>query len=221
MKMTNLQRLVNPESLERVRSRFGSPEAPTEKPWLADLKKLIQPKEEQSMTQRTIDAALNQVQLIEGGYSDDPRDPGGPTNHGVTLKFLKQVRPGATLDDLKALTKDEARSLFREEFVMKPGIDRLPDRVQAEAIGLSINAGPSRAVKVLQAAAGVEADGKVGPKTIAALEKLSDAQVKAAVDDFYRDLVQRRPDLQPFLKGWLNRSAALASIPEDTTDGNV
>lgn len=170
---------------------------------------------ETDMTQKTINTALDKVGLIEGGYVNDPRDPGGETNHGVTLKFLQSVRKGATSADLKALTKDAARELFDEHFVKKPGLDKLADVVQAEAIGLAINAGPAQAIRVLQRAAGVKADGVIGSRTIEAVAALTNDKVKEAVDNFYIDLVQKRPDLRVFLKGWLNRSATLNSIPED------
>lgn len=175
-----------------------------------------QAQQEDEVTQKTINAALDKVAGIEGGYVNDPSDSGGETNHGVTLKFLKSVQPGATSADLKALDKAQARALFDQHFVKAPGIHRLPDVAQAEAVALSINAGPTAAIKVLQRAAGVEADGKIGPGTIAAVKKLSNDQIKAAVDGFYQRIVDRDPSQKRFLKGWLNRSATISSIPEDT-----
>lgn len=217
MKLTNIQRMMTPESLSRLSSQLDpAPVATQARPWINDLARLFQEEDGGNMTEKTINAALDKVQAIEGGLVNDPVDPGGLTNRGVTLKFLQSVRPEATEKDLRALTAEDARGLFRQEFVDKVGIDRLPDRVQAEAIGLAINAGPARAIRVLQAAAGAKDDGKVGPKTIEALKGLTDAQVKAAVDDYYISLVERKPELSKFLRGWLNRSASLASVPEDT-----
>lgn len=217
MKLTNISKLLSEDARARLGGEMSQPAVPRhEQQWVKQLGTLFeQVPLEGGMTEKTINAALDQVATIEGGWSDDPRDPGGKTNHGVTLKFLQSIRPDATEDDLRNLTKEDARGIFRSEFVDKVGIDKLPDRVQAEAIGLSINAGPARAIKALQAAAGVKADGKVGPQTIAALEKLSEAEIKQAVDGYYISLVEKRPDLAPFLRGWLNRSASLASIPED------
>lgn len=170
------------------------------------------------MTNKTINAALDAAANFEGGYVNDPDDPGGETNKGVTLRTLQSVNPKATSDDLKKLTGDGARKIFRELYVDKPGLDKLPDVLQAEAVGLSINAGASRAIKVLQKAAGVEQDGKLGPVTLAAVRKLDNNAVKEAVDDFYIGLVEQRPKLKKFLKGWLNRSAGMSAIPLDTEE---
>lgn len=171
--------------------------------------------EPEDMTEKTINATLDKVGVIEGGYVNNPNDRGGETNHGVTLRFLQSVQPGATSADLKGLTKDKARKLFDEHFVRRPGFDQLPDVVQAEAVALGINAGIPRAIKVLQKAAGVKQDGHLGPETLAAVKGLSNEEIKQAVDQYYIDLVERNPSQRQFLKGWLNRSASISSIPED------
>lgn len=167
------------------------------------------------MTERTLKTALDKVAQFEGGYVKDPQEGGGEANHGITLSFLRSVRPGATSNDLRSLTKEEARQMFDTHFIRKPGIDKLPDVAQAEMVGLSINAGPKAAIKVLQRAAGVKADGVIGPKTIEAVKRLSNEQIGRAVDDFYINLVERVPKNRRFLKGWLNRSKGLNAIPED------
>jgi murein L,D-transpeptidase YcbB/YkuD len=168
-----------------------------------------------NMTRRTVETALQKVAGIEGGYSNHPNDTGGPTNHGVTLKTLQGLKPGATLGDLKALDKAEAMDIFREEYVDKPGIHKLPDIVQAEMVALSVNAGPRGAIKALQKGMGLTADGVLGPATVAAASNLTNDQIKDIVDNFYRAIVARNPSQKVFLKGWLNRSAIVNSIPED------
>lgn len=168
------------------------------------------------MTLKTINTALDKVANFEGGYVNDPVDRGGETNHGVTLKFLRSVQPDAGSAELKRLTKEDARRLFFTHFVDKPGINKLPDVALAEAVSLSINAGPKAAIRVLQRAAGVPADGVIGPVTIKAVEALTNDQIKVAVDNFYHSIVKSNPSQGRFLKGWLNRSAVISSIPEDT-----
>lgn len=174
--------------------------------------------QDDDMTQKTINAALDKVSGIEGGYVNDPVDRGGETNHGITLKFLQSVQPGATSASLKALDKKQARVLFDQHFVKAPGLNKLPDVAQAEAVALSINAGPTRAIKVLQRAAGVEEDGRIGPGTIAAIKRLTNDQIKVAVDGYYHGIVKANPSQKRFLNGWLNRSAIVSSIPEDTSE---
>lgn len=173
---------------------------------------------ENTMTEKTISTTLDKVGVIEGGYVNHPNDPGGETNHGVTLRFLQSVRPGATSKDLKALTKEDARAMFDEHFVRRPGFDQLPDVVQAEAVALGINAGVPTAIRVLQRAAGVEQDGHLGPETLAAVKKVDNATIKNAVDDYYRRIVKKNPKLGVFLKGWLKRSASINAIPHDDSE---
>jgi murein L,D-transpeptidase YcbB/YkuD len=160
----------------------------------------------------TLERALQKVADIEGGLNTRKDETGGGSNHGVTLATLRSLRPGATMKDLKALTEPEAIDIFRTEFVNKPGIDRLPNVVQAEMVALSVNAGPRAAIKALQRGIGVTANGVIGPSTVAAAGKLTNAQIKSIVDNFYRDLVARIPAKKVHLKGWLNRSAIVNSI---------
>ncbi len=167
------------------------------------------------MTQQTILRALDAVGAVEGGYVNDPDDPGGETNHGVTIGFLKSIRPGSGSDDLKRLTKEEARSIFYSHFVVLPGIHRLPDVVQAEMVGLSVNAGPKAAIKVLQQICGSVVDGSIGPNTIRAAQGVSNEDIKRAVDGFYHDVVARRPTSAKYIKGWLRRSQMMNQIPLD------
>lgn len=167
------------------------------------------------MTIKTIHAALDAVSLFEGGYSNDPDDPGGETNHGVTIGFLQSVRPKATSEDLKKLTKAEARQMFLRHFVLLPKIDMLPDVLQAEVVGLSINAGPRQAIKVVQYLVGIRRDGCIGPDTLKAAQGLTNEDIKRGVDNYYLGLVKARPELAKYIKGWLNRSAGLSAIPED------
>ena len=90
----------------------------------------------------------------EGGYVDDPHDPGGPTKFGVTLKTLQWLDVDldgdgvVTVDDVKQLTRDEARKIILSRYYRVPKIDLLPLPLQASVFDMQVNAG-SHAVRIL------------------------------------------------------------------------
>ncbi|MEM8740982.1 MAG: holin-associated N-acetylmuramidase [Pseudomonadota bacterium] len=115
----------------------------------------------------------------EGGYVNDPDDPGGATNHGVTIHTMRALDldldgDGAVdIPDVKALTRDQAVEIFIKHYFYEPRIDRLPEAMQATVFDMQVNAG-SNAVRLLQdvlTEAGfgpLARDGAIGPKTEAA-----------------------------------------------------
>ena len=104
--------------------------------------------------QHIIDIA-QEILKAEGGFVNDPDDPGGPTNYGVTLKTLKRLGPDLNKDgrvdiaDLKQLIATQAVQIFVQDYFYKPQIDQLPHMLHAPVFDMYANAG-SHAVKVLQ-----------------------------------------------------------------------
>ena len=130
----------------------------------------------------------------EGGYVDDPDDPGGATKHGVTLGTLRRLGRDLTGDgrvdemDIRALDPGQAAEIFIEHYYKSPRIDRLPPSVQASVFDMYVNAG-GNAVVILQRLLGdmgqrVVVDGIIGPQTIAAAE-LTDAAAPGYFADAY------------------------------------
>lgn len=149
---------------------------------------------------------IDRVIEREGGFVNDPVDRGGATNFGITKKTLKEFRgENVSVDDVKNLSKEEAREIYTEEFLRKPGIDKLPADIQEFVFDFAVNSGPSNAIKQLQRVAGVTADGIIGPQTIAAAENVSLGQLVQARLGFIADLVKRKPEQSKFLRGWVNR----------------
>jgi lysozyme family protein len=96
----------------------------------------------------------------EGGWSDHKADPGGKTNWGITQATLSQYlgRP-ATATEILALTKAEAQIIYQKPYWDRMLGDSLPPGIDPCVFDFGVNSGPSRAVKSLQAALGVKADG--------------------------------------------------------------
>jgi len=166
----------------------------------------------------------------EGGFVDDSDDPGGATNHGVTLATMRRL--GLDLDgdgrvdraDVRALTRGQAVEIFLEHYFRRPRLDRLPEALQASVFDMQVNAG-ANAVRILQkllAQMGfaVVADGILGPRTEAA----ANAAMAAAPDhladaygvarrNYYYALADARPASRKYARrrdggkgGWITRA---------------
>ena len=170
----------------------------------------------------TLDQLLTEVIRREGGYVHDPADRGGPTKYGITQRTLRAWRGQAvTADDVRRLTTDEARTIYRRRYVDDPGFARLPDPLRAQVVDNGVLSGPRQAVKDLQRAiGGVTVDGQLGPQTRAALRQRGVAAVHARLIQVRASrigrIVQRRPEQARFLTGWLTRITAFA---RDLADG--
>ena len=157
------------------------------------------------------DRAVAVVLQHEGGLVDDPDDPGGITNHGISLRFLRRVRPGARPEDIRNLTRDEAIELYRRHFWHRYGYASLRDQaVATKVFDLSVNMGPRGAHVCLQRALRatgerVSEDGVLGPKTRAAVHRAAPGELLSALRSeaagTYRN--RRRPK---YITGWLNRA---------------
>lgn len=178
------------------------------------------------MTAPSIDEIITGVLRDEGGYVDDPADPGGATNHGISLRYAVGVGidndgDGDTdADDIRLVTPQQARTLYLADFWQRPGINRLPPEIQPVTVDWAVNAGPPRAIMGVQRVitlAGIARlveDGVIGPKTrsaaFAAQRDMGPLFNNAIVDErmnFYRRLAMQNTDMNRFLKGWLDRTA--------------
>ena len=114
----------------------------------------------------------------EGGYADHPSDPGGATNLGITLATLSAWRGRrVTKAEVRRLSKAEARQIYRRQYWAPISGDDLPGGVDYAAFDFAVNSGPRRASGYLQRIAGVERDGVIGVRTLAAVRAMDPAQV--------------------------------------------
>ncbi|HXW70394.1 MAG TPA: glycosyl hydrolase 108 family protein [Methylocella sp.] len=152
------------------------------------------------------EACLAVTLHAEGGYSNDPHDPGGPTNFGITQKVLEQWRgQPVSAEEVKELTRDEAKEIYRANYWLPMNCAKLPDGVDLEVFDFGVNAGPSRSIKRLQRLLGIKEDGSMGPMTLAAVNAIDpkELMIKLANDrqEYYRSL----PTFAQFGGGWTRR----------------
>lgn len=151
---------------------------------------------------------LDAVLQYEGGYVNDPDDPGGVTNLGVTIKtWSGWVGHQATVAEMKALTPEVVSPLYKLNYWDKVGCELWASGVDLMIFDVAVNMGPARAVRGLQRISGVKVDGTLGPATIAAAKAIEPTAMieKAAAlrEQYYRSL----KTFSKFGKGWLNRVA--------------
>ena len=139
----------------------------------------------------------------EGGYVNDPVDPGGETNFGIAKRSHPDV-------DIVNLTKEGAAEIYYQEYWIKNRVPQMPDDLKHIYFDMCVNQGRGRAVKILQKAANAKGadlvvDGGLGPKTIGAMVGVELERVRAYRIKYYADLVTRKPDLEKFYFGWFRR----------------
>lgn len=156
-------------------------------------------------------AALAFVLEQEGGYVNDPDDPGGATNRGITLQTLRDWRKDQSLgpDDVKRLTHEETASIYHANYWLGGGCDRLMPKLALAHFDACVNMGTRRATRMLQRILNVPADGIIGPQTESAARNMDEEKaiqeylkVRAS---YYKRLAHLRPSSAKFLKGWLAR----------------
>ena len=184
---------------------------------------------------KSVTDIAREIVAREGGFVNDPDDPGGATKHGVTLATLKRLGIDLTGDgrtdlaDVKALSRDRAVQIFVEHYFTRPRLADLPEALQPSTFDMYVNAG-ANAVSILQRllndmGADLEVDGALGPRTIAAAHQaaatnadlLADAYGIARRTYYYR-LADNRPARRKLVRtpdpgksGWIRRAEEFIS----------
>lgn len=184
---------------------------------------------------KSVDSIADEILAREGGFVNDPDDPGGATNHGVTIHTMRRL--GLDLDgdgdvdvaDVRRLTRAQARQIFVQHYFHRPGIAKLPQALHATVFDMYVNAG-ANAVRILQRllvemGQRIDVDGAIGPQTIEAAKlayasapnHLADAYGIARRNYYYR-LADRRPASRKYARrrdggkgGWITRAEAFIS----------
>lgn len=168
--------------------------------------------------------ASNVVLEHEGYFSNDKKDPGGATQWGISLRFLQRAGIDVIednvidLEDVKAITKEDAKAIYYTYFWKKYQIDKIESLILAtKLLDMSVNMGNFEATKLLQKsinevkAKSIIVDGIMGKQTIAATNqcdfKILHNQLIAEQKLFYLNLIEKKPTLVAFKEGWLNRAS--------------
>lgn len=189
-----------------------------------------------------VETLAREIVAREGGYVNDPDDPGGATKHGVTIHTMRRL--GMDLDgdgaitakDVQRIDEDQAVDIFLEHYYDRPRISALPAVLQSSVFDMYVNAG-ANAVRILQRllnemGESLKVDGVIGPKTIAAAKAalkraphhLADAY-GIARRNYYYDLADRRPSSRKFARrrdggkgGWIVRAEEFISTRYHLTE---
>lgn len=191
---------------------------------------------------QTIQNIARDIVAREGGYVNDPDDPGGATNFGVTIHTMRRLGLDLTGDgqvdaaDVRVLGRDQAEAIFLEHYFDRPAIGSLPLVLQASVFDMQVNAG-SHAVKVLQRLFNemritVIVDGQIGPQTIAAAGRAAASAPDHIADaygiarrNYYYALADRRPASRKYARrrdggkgGWITRAEVFIAPRFHLTD---
>ena len=168
----------------------------------------------------SFEACLPIILQSEGGFVNNPADPGGATNLGVTLNTLSSwLGRAATITDVQALTPASVAPIYQARYWNVCSCDAWDSGVDLMVFDEAVNQGPGRAITTLQAALGVTADGSAGPATLAAAQ-LEDAaatiaKIAALREAFYRSL----STFSVFGTGWLNRLNRTTALAQKMAQG--
>jgi len=187
------------------------------------------------MRMKSVEQIAAEIVAREGGFVDDPDDPGGATKYGVTLATLRRLGLDQSGDgridvaDVKALTRQDAERIFVEHYFRAPRLGDLPAEIQPSIFDMYVNAG-SNAVRILQRLLtrmgfSVKDDGVIGPLTAGASRRARDAAPGYLVDaygiarrNYYYALADARPASRKYARtaaggkgGWILRAEEFIS----------
>ena len=191
---------------------------------------------------KTVRQIAEEIVHREGGYVNDPDDPGGATNFGVTIHTMRRLGfdldgdGDIDVDDVKMLTRHQAVDIFIEHYFNRPRIHQLPDQLHATVFDMYVNAG-ANAVKILQRLIrqmgyDIDVDGAIGPQTTKLTQEAFNEGPDNFVDaygvarrNYYFRIADRRPASRKFAQrrdggkgGWIKRAEEFISPKYHLTD---
>lgn len=184
---------------------------------------------------KTVRELASEIVAREGGFVDDPNDPGGATKYGVTLQTLRRLGLDLSGDgrmdgrDVQGLSRAQAVEIYIEHYFRRPGLGGLPPVLQPAVFDMQVNSG-ANAVKILQRLCSQMGfpcldDGVIGPATIRAAQLAYEAAPEHLADaygiarrNFYYALADARPASRKYARrrdggkgGWITRAEEFIS----------
>lgn len=164
------------------------------------------------MSEQAFNDQIAKTLAFEGGYVDDPDDPGGETNYGISKAAYPDV-------DIADLTEADAIAIYHRDYWQHPRIDQLPDSVAGKVFDMAVNMGPATAIRLWQGTLNdmganppLIEDGRIGPATITASTNADQtgclAKYKTALVAHYMAIIRRNPTMAKYQRGWLRRANA-------------
>lgn len=152
----------------------------------------------------TFDDAFLRLVGHEGGYVNDPRDPGGETKYGISRRSY----PG---EDIAGMTLERAKTIYRRDYWGPAGCDAVPVGIKFDLFDMAVNSGVKPAVRTLQRAAGLPdraVDGVLGPRTLQAVQAMPEARLLARFNGARLEYMAGLTNWPAFGRGWARRIAA-------------
>lgn len=191
---------------------------------------------------QTVRELAAEIVAREGGFVNDPDDPGGATKHGITIGTLRRLGIDINRDtridvaDVRALTQGQAVDIYIEHYFTRTGLGALPPSLQPSVFDMYVNAG-GNAVKVLQRLLTqmgypCDADGQIGPQTIRAAQLAYEAAPAHLADaygiarrNYYYSLGDARPASRKYCRrrdggkgGWITRAETFLAAKYHLTE---
>jgi lysozyme family protein len=169
------------------------------------------------------EVCLARVLKHEGGYVDNPEDPGGATNQGITQATYDtwRVTQGLPVRPVAELTPAERDGIYRLRYWDAVRASDLPVGVDYAVFDYAVHSGPARAAKALQAAVYAQQDGKVGPRTLEAVGKYNPAAIVTSIMQERLAFLRRLPHWPTFGKGWTRRIREMGAAAQADAERGV
>ena len=165
------------------------------------------------MTASSYDEALERVLVHEGGYTNHPADPGGPTNWGITIHDARaHWKKDTTAADVRNMPLAVAKQIYRSKYWDALRCDDLPAGVDYAVFDYGVNSGIGRSAKVLQRLVGADVDGEIGPRTIAAVARANATGLINKICDERLAFLQGLGTWSVFGKGWGRRVREVRAV---------
>jgi lysozyme family protein len=144
--------------------------------------------------------AIDRVLGHEGGYVNDPEDPGGETNWGISKRSYPTI-------DIANLTRDEAIAIYYKDFWLAAHCEELSDGAAYQLLDSAVNSGISQSIRFAQRAVGVADDGHYGPRTLQAFKDTSETDFIMLFNSERLEFMTKLKVWPNFGRGWARRIA--------------
>ena len=147
----------------------------------------------------TFDEAFAKLIEHEGGYVNDPADPGGETKYGIS----RRAYPG---EDIAGMTLERAKTIYQRDYWGPAGCDAVPPGVKFQVFDCAVNSGVAATIKLVQRAVCTVPDGVLGPQTLMAIQSMPVPRFVARFNAQRLALLVGLPTWPRFGRGWVLRA---------------